>query len=225
MYEDIIDLYNKGYSNRKISDSLNISRIRITNIIKNELGLKPNGSSRNIVIDIVDDNSARCRKCGIIKSIDYFPINRKAQRYEYRIAYCQDCRRQQQYDNLNSNPTKFLADRFNRLKRYAKNNGIPFDIDIIYINNLFIKQNGLCFYTDLPMDIKIGDKENRLSLSFDKIVPELGYVKGNVVLCQNRINGMKNDATLSELKMWMPNWYNRILKFNESLIDTERKQT
>lgn len=39
------------------------------------------------------------------------------------------------------------------------------------------------------------------SPSIDKIVPALGYVKGNIVVVSMRANRIKNDATLAELQL------------------------
>lgn len=55
------------------------------------------------------------------------------------------------------------------------------------------------------------NKDN--SPSLDKIIPALGYVKGNVVVISNKANRMKNDGTTAELR--------RIADFYEQL---ERKE-
>jgi hypothetical protein len=44
-----------------------------------------------------------------------------------------------------------------------------------------------------------GDDRNN-SPSLDRIVPELGYVEGNVVWISNRANILKRDATWEELQ-------------------------
>jgi hypothetical protein len=36
--------------------------------------------------------------------------------------------------------------------------------------------------------------------SLDRIVPELGYVKGNIAVISNRANSLKSNATLEELE-------------------------
>lgn len=44
------------------------------------------------------------------------------------------------------------------------------------------------------------------SLSLDRIIPELGYVKGNVAVISQRANRIKNDGTAAELRAiaeWM----------------------
>jgi hypothetical protein len=57
------------------------------------------------------------------------------------------------------------------------------------------------------------------SMSVDKIIPENGYTIGNIVLCQKRINTMKGDATLSEMELWMPEWWKRIQNYIRKDID------
>lgn len=54
-------------------------------------------------------------------------------------------------------------------------------------------------------------------MSIDRLIPENGYVKENIVLCIYKANTVKNDLTLSELKEWIPSWYKKIerkLKMN-----------
>lgn len=162
---------------------------------------------------MIDDNNARCKKCGDIKSINNFQIGRKGKKYEYRFAYCNICRKQQTYLNLSNNINKFLSDRFNRLIRRAAKNNISCTITKEEFINQYHRQHGLCFYTDNMMIYKAGSDLHRDSLSIDKIIPEKGYVKNNVVFCTHRINTCKNDLSLDEIKQWMPSWYDRIRNF------------
>lgn len=43
---------------------------------------------------------------------------------------------------------------------------------------------------------------NEDSPSIDKVIPELGYVRGNVWVISNKANRIKNNATLEELKLF-----------------------
>ena len=43
------------------------------------------------------------------------------------------------------------------------------------------------------------------SYSLDKIIPELGYVKGNVWIISNKANAIKSNASLEELKLLVKN--------------------
>jgi hypothetical protein len=75
----------------------------------------------------------------------------------------------------------------------AKEQNLPFDITTEYIYNITPK-NGLCPVLAVPMRIN-----TRYTLTIDKIVPEQGYVNGNVQIISLKANQMKNDATPAEL--------------------------
>jgi hypothetical protein len=165
------------------------------------------------------DFSKICVKCNKNLPLDMFPIQRKGKLYESMANYCKDCRKKQQYLNLNSSIDKFLSDKFNRTRLRAKKLNVEFDFTKENFIELYKKQNGKCFYTGIELDCKVGSGKSRNSLSVDRIKHELGYTKNNIVLCINRVNTMKNDATLEEIKEWMPGWYLKIInKFKDYAI-------
>lgn len=92
---------------------------------------------------------------------------------------------------------------------------MPFTIDYEYALAQYERQGRVCFYTDREMAIKAFNGLSSNSMSLDKIVPSLGYVPGNVVWCVNKVNTIKNDISLDEIKEWMPGWYERIMKHHE----------
>lgn len=73
----------------------------------------------------------------------------------------------------------------------------------------------------VPGDVEIPDTCPILNLpmvagtrhapSLDRIVPELGYVKGNVQVISRKANVMKNDATMEELKRFYE-WLKKIFQ-------------
>lgn len=71
-----------------------------------------------------------------------------------------------------------------------------FDIDANYMYDLWKSQNGLCALTGFPIEIE-GDSNLRLSI--DKIIPELGYVKGNVQWTIFSANRAKGDLCMEDL--------------------------
>lgn len=80
---------------------------------------------------------------------------------------------------------------FTRLKQRAKQEGTPFNLE----------------YEDLPvpevcpiLGITIDRRNRDHTPSYDKIIPSLGYVLGNVAIISCRANRMKDNATLDELK-------------------------
>ena len=86
-----------------------------------------------------------------------------------------------------------------RAKSRAKKNNLPFNIEL---DDIVIPER-------CPLlGIKIESTEVRNSPnnpSLDKIIPEKGYIKGNVWVISNRANTLKNDATLQELKILVEN--------------------
>ena len=89
-----------------------------------------------------------------------------------------------------------------RAKSRAKKNNLPFNIEL---DDIVIPER-------CPLlGIKIESTEVRNSPnnpSLDKIIPEKGYIKGNVWVISNRANTLKNDATIKELKMLVENLEN-----------------
>lgn len=67
-------------------------------------------------------------------------------------------------------------------KAFSKKKNLPFDLDLKYLKQLWIECNGVCPMTGVPM-LKTSDKvQDPYLVSKDRIIPEKGYVKGNVRL-------------------------------------------
>jgi hypothetical protein len=77
----------------------------------------------------------------------------------------------------------------------AKKRKLIIDIDNAYILNLWNEQKGLCHYTNIPMKY-VARNKNPFQVSIDRIDSSMGYIKGNVVLCCQAINYMKNDYSI-----------------------------
>lgn len=97
-----------------------------------------------------------------------------------------------------ANPDMYII---SRAKCHAKRTGLPFNLE-----KGDIKIPEICPVLGIPIFRNIGGKGmTPNSPSIDKIIPELGYVKGNVQIISQRANVMKNDATLEELERFA-NW-------------------
>lgn len=70
--------------------------------------------------------------------------------------------------------------------------GRPFDMDANLVYQLYKDQEGKCVYTGEEFTLIKGHPGN---LSIDKIIPELGYVKGNLQLVCWAINRAKGDLS------------------------------
>lgn len=82
-----------------------------------------------------------------------------------------------------------------RVKSYAKLKGLPFSLEE---SDIVIPDK--CPVLGLTLQ-KNKDQAGPNSPSLDKIVPNLGYIKGNVRVISQRANLLKSDASLEELRL------------------------
>lgn len=87
-------------------------------------------------------------------------------------------------------------------KARAKKAGIPFNIEV---SDIIIPD--ICPLLNIPLEKTI-KKGNPYTISLDKIDPNKGYVKGNIMVMSLKANVMKNNASLSELKTFSNNVLN-----------------
>jgi len=87
----------------------------------------------------------------------------------------------------------------------CRNNNIPCDIDTDYVLSLLKSQNNKCSRTGFTFIINDGGKERKRhphQPSLDRIIPELGYTKGNVQLVCLMYNLCKNIWSDEEVKQF-----------------------
>ena len=91
------------------------------------------------------------------------------------------------------NPEKAM---YSGLKGRAKNLGVPFNLELsdIVIPNV-------CPALGIPLDKNRPDRSKRPDNipSLDRLIPALGYVRGNVYIISFRANRIKQNATSAEL--------------------------
>lgn len=91
----------------------------------------------------------------------------------------------------------------------AINLGLPIDIEFFTVPVLmiWIANNRFCSCCGVEMDLlaKVRDKTH----SVDRIIPALGYVRGNVAIICWRCNNLKRDATADELQR-VVDWMRRV---------------
>ena len=80
------------------------------------------------------------------------------------------------------------------VKRRAVKKGLAFDLEL---DDLVFPE--FCPVLGIPLKARAG-KFNDNSPSLDRIVPEKGYVKGNVVIMSYRANRIKCHASLEDLR-------------------------
>lgn len=142
------------------------------------------------------------------KSKDYYEQNKeqlkerhKKNRLEkYRADPKKDMAKQKQW-KINNIERYLVQSARNRAKKY----NLPFDITH---EDVVIPE--FCPY----LGIKLVPFSEWSSPSLDKIIPELGYVKGNIQVISTKANTMKNNATQDELVRFAES----VLKMNTGRI-------
>ena len=110
------------------------------------------------------------------------------------------------------NKDDFINKRFARTvketRRRANKQGVPHDIDWKYIKSIFPK-NYKCPVLGIKMEF--GQKNNSFdnSPSLDKIIPQKGYVKDNVVWISMKANQIKSNGSDEEV-MRVAIWLKKI---------------
>lgn len=205
--EKMLELYDSGLSNSAIGRYFGIGHNGISRRLE-KYGLV----SHNIPseINIVDDK-IECTNCGNFLDRDSYELRDDGRAWRRE---CKKCHNKKTVLRRHSNDERRIRARLAKYREIANKKNILFDIDYEYLVSLLNSQKGLCFYSDETLVFpNIGTKRNGRSPTIDKIIPELGYTKGNVVWCIDRCNRIKSDATLDEMKKWMPDWYERINQY------------
>lgn len=135
--------------------------------------------------DLTAPPERRCSVCGEWKPESEFAA-RKERASGFR-GQCNDCVNAQRRANRVAAPTGAML---SRARSRAKAAGVPFSITAEDIS-----VPSRCPVLHIPLDGR--DHNHRASL--DRIIPERGYVPGNVIVISQRANLIKNNATPEEL--------------------------
>lgn len=151
-----------------------------------------------------------CKHCNELKSIELFGKLKTSN--DGKASICFSCKRD--YDKkwraLNSESYKKSCSSWRTrkpksamitsVKSRAKKFNIPFNV-----TEQDFEIPEYCPILGLKLkEVQIG-KLSRNSPSMDKIIPELGYIRGNVRVISHLANTMKQDASLEELKLFCVN--------------------
>ena len=90
-----------------------------------------------------------------------------------------------------------IARTLSVVKSSCLKNGIPFDMTVDDLYPLPLT----CPVFDVPLNwLSEGKGTSHDHPTIDRMVPELGYMKGNVRIISNRANRLKNNASLTEIE-------------------------
>ena len=112
--------------------------------------------------------------------------------------------------NQNRKSTSSLIDKFrdmvHRCQHRATEKGVPCSITWKDIEDIYVTE---CPILEIPLNWEsCSTGRDDYTPSIDRIIPELGYIKGNVKIISNLANMMKSSATLEQLKTFAKNILN-----------------
>lgn len=141
-----------------------------------------------------------CSKCGSLKGLSEF--TRDNSKSGGITSQCATCRASYAKHTRAKSPfKKILAAK----KHICKAKGLPFDLDEDYLKSIYVN---VCPILGIEM-IQMNQDNPRAeeNATLDRLIPELGYVKGNVTFMSFRANRIKSDATKDEITK-LYNWFN-----------------
>lgn len=111
-----------------------------------------------------------------------------------------------EYNNYDINK-KELKTILNNLRASAKKRNIPFDLTTSDLDDIGIPIS--CPVLGIPIFFNRG-KSCENSISIDRIDCSKGYVKDNIVIVSQRVNKLKSNASLEEMR--------KIYEFYDTLL-------
>lgn len=135
----------------------------------------------------------RCSYCRNTLAIDTF--NTHPNQKDGYNNVCRPCASFRWKEKIDQRRLPYLL---NRVRSSARDKGLPFNLKL---EDIVIPSHCPVLGIELEFGKSSTEKSWRdNSPSLDRIVPELGYVKENVIVVSYRANRIKNDATIEELQ-------------------------
>lgn len=150
----------------------------------------------------------QCRSCNTIKQLSDFHKNKNSKDGYHSI--CKSCANKRASNWVSANLQKVVDNKRLRRKDIRKSlieaaqnrarmKNLPINITI---DDIVVPE--FCPILKIKIE-KSSGKAKANSPSLDRIIPSLGYVKGNIQVISNKANSMKNDATPEQL-LNFANW-------------------
>ena len=90
-----------------------------------------------------------------------------------------------------------LSTKLKYAKYRASKENLPFDIDLEYLLSIY---TGFCPYLNIPLSLEGVAGNSMNTISIDKIIPKMGYVRGNIEIVSYKANVMKQDVDINTLR-------------------------
>jgi hypothetical protein len=148
-----------------------------------------------------------CTQCGTYKEKEEFYPS-KSIKNSLKLTYvCKTCTKIKLHEYRNTE-AGFWVGMWNNIVGGAKDRGLELSITKDDLQEIWVKQKGLCAITGIPMEKVRAMKTSRnryknlYKASLDRVDSELGYTKENVRFVCAHVNVMKMDLTDEQLKFW-----------------------
>ena len=152
------------------------------------------------------DIQKKCNTCGEIKTLENFYKSQRGNKckscfLKITREYKKTKRKNLEFRKLEGIKQKERRVRLwqNTLLHHSKRKGIECDLTVDDVNELFKKQNGLCYWFGVPL-IPSVERKHPQQPSLDRLDRDRGYVKGNVVLSCYSANIGRNENNLETWK-------------------------
>jgi len=180
---------------------------------------------------IINGNK-KCFKCKELKNVEEFSKNKS--NFDGYQKVCKECFSNYEcvkkgYKKKSNNYKNSLEDYFNsklpNLRKKCQLQNVPFDLEKGDLFEIYNSQKGKCYYTDMDIIHNLG-KLDYNSISIERLYPEKGYTKQNIVLCSFNVNSFKGMMNESEFKNYLdlviPKLINYKNKYdNNNLFNTQ----
>lgn len=210
-----------GYQSKELTKGSN----KPVKCVCEDCGIKANkrfreSQAKHICKSIIDGKK-KCFKCRKLKPIEDFSKNRSA--FDGHQKCCKECF--SNYDSVQKGYKKktnaikndldvYLRNKTSGLERKCKDKNLSFDLEKDYLLALYKRQNGKCYYSGLEIKHNIGCHQYD-SISVERLDPNKGYIKDNIVLASFAVNSFKGMMTEDEFKKYLLFVIPRLISYAE----------
>lgn len=154
--------------------------------------------SKQLLLENWKENLLKCHICGEFLSEDSFQKHKNYSYRNYRDKRCTKCKGLQNKEARlkytdDQKFDKVFLNRIHGVYQRSKDKNLECNIDLEYIKNLWIFQNGRCAISSINMTYTLDEGRSFSNVSIDRINSNLGYIKENIQLVCMSINQLKSD--------------------------------
>lgn len=152
-------------------------------------------------VDKILNEHGRCNGCEKYVR-EYYKANREREIARAMKSFKKKSRKEVNGYKRSLNRQNPLSIILQQARRRAKLKNVPFDITVDDV-----EAPEFCPVLGLRLAVNEGHAKDN-SMTIDRIIPELGYVKGNVAIISFKANTIKNNASIEELEKvlaWLKN--------------------